>query len=67
MNAYILEDAAGKLWQYLDAEVAEYPVKQGEGTVFRESHLGGWYDLSCRPVPEHAITHPVTVMWRRDN
>ena len=60
----IIQDTTGAYFQWLDTETIEYRDEEWKPQT---STLGGWYDLSCRPVPEHAITHPVTVMWRRDN
>jgi len=66
MNAYILEDAAGKFWQYLDPEVAEYSVRRGKDVIYGESQLGGYYTIDCRPATPEQVTMPVTVKWARD-
>jgi hypothetical protein len=66
VNAYLVEDAAGSWWQYIDPEVSEYITVDGEQMHLGRSQLGGWYDLRCAPVNPEAVTHPVVVKWTRD-
>lgn len=68
MNAYILEDAAGSWFQYIDPEEVpdSDPGMPGAVNSVDMHRIGGWYTLDCYPVRPEQVVHPVRVHWTRD-